>query len=101
MLFRSVLENCSRGSISEGNVAKTSPEWVGIYPPLMLSWPGFNLEHSLSNAIRNCPLFVMKNCPTIGRLMVASAGDGTEGGGADRTAVTGGRRFDELLARSR
>ncbi|BAL05313.1 hypothetical protein BwSH20_72380 [Bradyrhizobium ottawaense] len=27
--------------------------------------------------------------------MVASAGDGTEGGGADRTAVTGGRRFDE------
>ncbi len=27
--------------------------------------------------------------------MVASAGDGTEGGGADRRAVTGGRRLDE------
>jgi hypothetical protein len=28
-------------------------------------------------------------------LKVASAGDGTEGGGADRRAVTGGRRLDE------
>ncbi len=27
--------------------------------------------------------------------MVVSAGDGAEGGGADRSAVTGGRRLDE------
>jgi hypothetical protein len=27
--------------------------------------------------------------------MVVSAGDGTEGGGADRRAVTGGRRLNE------
>lgn len=40
------------------------------------------------------PLSILKNCPTLGFMMslkVGSAADGTEGGGADRRAVTGGR----------